>query len=93
MKNMNTNYKYTINKFVLNKMLHHVGMSRIIEINQQLEYDIEIHNPDWITGGPWYSIYICKKLHGEVFEKYIRSARTDRYNHMYSIDTHEKYQP
>ena len=41
MKNMNTNYKYIINKFVLNKMLHHVGMSWIIETNQQLEYDID----------------------------------------------------
>ena len=32
----------------------------------------------------------CKKLHGEVLEGFIRNARTDRYNIMCSIDTHEK---
>ena len=74
-------------------MLHHVNMSWMIETNQKLKYDIEKHNLDWIAGGPWYSIYICKKLDGKVFGNYIRNARTDRYNHMYSIDTHEKYQP
>ena len=31
MNNMNTNYKYIITSFVLNKVLHHVGMSWIIE--------------------------------------------------------------
>ena len=40
-------------------------LSWIIETNQQLEYDIEKHNPDWITGGPWYNTSICKKLHGK----------------------------
>ena len=41
MKNMNTNYKDIITSFVLNTVLHHVGMSGIIETNQHLEYDIE----------------------------------------------------
>ena len=31
MKNMNTHYKYIITLFVLNTVLHHVGMSWIIE--------------------------------------------------------------
>ena len=48
------------------------------------------HNPDWITGGPWYNTYICKKLHGKVFEEFIRNSRTERYNLMCSIDAHEK---
>ena len=68
MKNMNTNYNYIINIFVLNTLLHHVGMSKIIETNQQLHYDIDKHDPDQITGCPWYNNYICKKLHGTVFE-------------------------
>ena len=46
MENTNTNYNEIINKSVLNKMLHHVGMSWIIETNQQLKYDIGKHNPD-----------------------------------------------
>ena len=52
MKNMNTNYDDIITHFVLNKLLHHVGMSWIIEKNQQLEYEIDKHDPDLITGGP-----------------------------------------
>ena len=35
MNNMNTNYKDIITTFVLNTMLHHVGMSWIFETNQQ----------------------------------------------------------
>ena len=57
---MNTNYRYTITIFVLNTMLHHVGMSCIIETNQQLEYEIDKINQDWIRGGTWYNISICK---------------------------------
>ena len=43
-----------------------------------------------MTGGTWYNTSICKKLHGNVFEGFIRNARTDRYNIMCSIDEHEK---
>ena len=45
---------------------------------------------EWMTGGPWYSTYICKKLHGNVFEGFIRNTRTERYNIICSIDAHEK---
>ena len=51
MKSMNTDYKYVITKFVLDKMLNHVGMSWRIETNQQLKYDIDKHNTDRITCG------------------------------------------
>ena len=71
-------------------MLHHVGMLWIIENNEQLQYDMDKHNSEWITGSPWYNIYTCKKLHGKVFEVFIINARIDRYNIMCSINTHEK---
>ena len=74
-------------------MLHYVGMSCIIETNQQLEYDIDKHNQDWITGGPRYSTSICKKLNITVFDRYIRNAITDIYNLMCSIDAYEKQNP
>ena len=48
------------------------------------------HNSDWMTGDPCYNTYICKKIHGKVFEEFIRNAITDRFNIMCSIDTHEK---
>ena len=67
MRCMSTNYNDIIIKFVLNTMLHHVGMSQIIETNQQLKYDIEKNNTDWISDGPWYNTSICKKIHGAVF--------------------------
>ena len=62
MNNMNTNYNDTINKFVLNEMLHHIGMSWILETNQQLKYDIDKYNPDWIKSSTWYNTYICKQI-------------------------------
>ena len=46
-----------------------------------------------MTGGPWYNTSICKKLHGKVFEGFIRNARTDRYSIMCSIEAHEKEHP
>ena len=46
-KSSNIDYKDIITKFVFNTVLHHVGMSCIIETNQQLEYDIEKNNQDW----------------------------------------------
>ena len=46
-----------------------------------------------MTGGPWYKISICKKLHGNVFKEFIRNERTDRYNIMCSIDEHDKQHP
>ena len=62
--NMNTTYQDTITTFVLNKRLHHVVMLRIIENKEQLKYDMEIQNKNWMTGGPWYNPSICNKLHG-----------------------------
>ena len=53
---------------MLNKLLHHVGMSWIIETREKLKYDIYEHNQYRVTCGPWYSTYISKKLHGTVFE-------------------------
>ena len=46
-----------------------------------------------MTSATWYNTSICKKLHGTVFEEFIRNARNDRYNLMCSIDAHEKQQP
>ena len=64
MDDMNTKYKDIIPSFVLNTVLHHVGMSYIIEAKKQLEYDMDKNNSDWITGDTWYNTSICKKLYG-----------------------------
>ena len=90
MDKMNTTYQDIITLFVLNTKLHHFGMLWIIETDQHLEYDMDKHNSYWMTGGPWYNTYICKKLNGNVFEEFIRNKRTVRYNIMYYIDSHEK---
>ena len=45
-----------------------------------------------MIGGPWYNTSICKKLHGNVFEGFIRNARTDRNNILCYINAHEKLQ-
>ena len=46
-----------------------------------------------MTGGTWYNKVICKKLHGKVFEGFIRNERTDRNNIMCSINAQKKEHP
>ena len=72
---MNTIYQDIITSFVLNKMLHNIGMLCIIETHEKLQYDMDKHNSDWMTGGTWYNTYIFNKLHGNVFEIFIRNAK------------------
>ena len=79
---MSTTYQGTIKKCVLNTVLHHVGMLRIIENHEKLQYDMDEQNSDWMTSDPWYNTSICKKLHGKLFEGFIINARTDRYHIM-----------
>ena len=51
MDNMNSNYTDISTVFVLNKLLNHVGISWIIETHEKLKYEMNKHNPYWITGG------------------------------------------
>ena len=51
---------------------------------------MDILNSYWLTGGPWYNTYICKKIHGKLFEVFIINVRTDRYNIMFSIDAQRR---
>ena len=67
----NTNYQGIITTFVLNTVFHHVSMIWIIENHEYLKYDMNILNSDWLTGGPWYNSYICKKLNGKLFEGFL----------------------
>ena len=48
-------------------MLHNVGMIRMIENHEDLNYDTELQNSYLMTGGPWYNTSICKKLHEKMF--------------------------
>ena len=41
---LDNTYQETIKTFVLNTMLHHVGMLWIIENNEELKYDMDIQN-------------------------------------------------
>ena len=66
-------------------MLHHVGILWVIENYEQLKYDMDIQNIDWMTGGPWYNTSIFNKFRGKLFEGFIINAGTDRYNRMCSI--------
>ena len=58
--NMNTTHQDIITSFVLNTLLHHVGLLWIIETHEQLRYDMDKHNSYWMTGGPWYNTPIFK---------------------------------
>ena len=62
----------------------------IIENHEELKYDMDVQNSDWLKGGPWYNTYICNKLYGRLFEGFIINARTEIYHIMCSIGTHER---
>ena len=87
---MNTTYQDIITTFVLNTMLHHVGILLMIENHEQLKYYMYIQNSDRLTGVPWYNTSICKKLHGKLFEGLIINEGTDIYHIMCYIDAYKK---
>ena len=60
MDNFNNTYQDIITTFLLNTMLHHVGILWTVESHEQLQYDM-------------YNTSICKPLHGKVFEGFIRN--------------------
>ena len=69
-------------------------MSWIICFNNEMFYEIEGNNhSDYFNTGTWYNTEICLKLHGKLFEYFIRHVRTDIYHLMCSIIAHDKQQP
>ena len=83
-----------ITKFVLNEILHRVGMSWIISSNKEMKYEINKNNhQDWLNKGPWYNTSICLKFYGSTFEYSIAHARTYRYDLMCSLVANNKIQP
>ena len=87
---LDTTYQDIITTFILNTMLNRVGMLWIIETYEKSQYDMDKHNSEWMTCVTWYNTYICKKLHGEVFQGFITNEITDRNIIMCYIDAHEK---
>ena len=52
----NSTFEEMITKFVLNAILHHVGMSWIISSNNEMKYEIdESNHRDWLNKYPWYN--------------------------------------
>ena len=53
-------YDQVITEFLLNAMLHHVGMSWIIISNKKMDYDkyTNSNHLDWFNTGPWYKKYM-----------------------------------
>ena len=87
----NTTFDEIITKFVMNAILHHVGMSWIIISNKEMKYEINKNNhQDWFNKCPWYNTSICLKFHGSMFEDFITYTRTERYNFMCSLVAHDK---
>ena len=86
---LETDYQETITTFILNTMLHNIGMIWMIEDNEDLKYDMELKTSYWIIGGPWYNTSIYKKLYRKLLELFIINTITDRYNIMCSLGAYE----
>ena len=86
----NTTIEEMITKFVLNAILHHVGMSWVICSKNEIYYEIEENNhPDWLNKGPWYNTAIGSKFHRKLFGDFITNAGIYRYHLMCSIVAHD----
>ena len=83
-----------VTKFVLNKILYHVGMSWIIRSDEEMKYEMEENNhQDLLIKGPWYNTAICLRLHGGLFEYFITHVISDRYTISCFLVAHDKIQP
>ena len=60
---------------------------------QEMKYEMEENNPDWLNKGLWYNTAMCSKYHGTFFEDFIRYYRTDRCNLMCSITAQYRQKP
>ena len=64
---VNSTLEKNITKFVLNTILHHVGILWIICSNKETKYEIdEISHRYWLNKGPWYNTSIYSRLHGSL---------------------------
>ena len=76
--------------FVLNVLLHNVGISWTFSSNKEVNYEMDKNNhQDWLNKGPWYNLSIRSKLHGSRFEDFITQERRDRYNLMCYLVDHD----
>ena len=90
----NTTFEEMVTKFVLNAILHHVGMLCLISSNEEMKYEMDKNSHQaWLNKGPWYNTSICLRLHGILFEYFITHARSDRYNLMCYLVAHDKIKP
>ena len=80
-----------ISRFVLNAILHHVVLLSIISYNKEMKYEIDkSDHPNCLYKGPWYNTAFCLRLHRSLFEYNLTNARTDRYNLLCSLVSHDK---
>ena len=78
-------------KFVLDTILHHVGMPWIISSKYEMKYETDkINHQCRFNKGPWYNTDICSGLYGSMLEYFITHARTDRYHLMCYLVAHDK---
>ena len=74
-------------------MLHHVSMSWINNSNREMQYEMNETNHQYLLRKcPWLNRSICSKLHGSTFEDFITQERTDLYNLICSLFSHDRLQ-
>ena len=72
-----------ITTFVTNMVFQNVGLSCIIQSNQELSFYFQHHCPSWILNGPWYNTTIFSLLHGSSFKDYVTTSIKYIYNLTY----------
>ena len=74
-----------ITTFVTSMVFHNIVLSWIIQSNKNPGFDFQKNCPPWILNGPWHKTTICSRLHGSVFEDYLKTSKCDKRDIMGSI--------
>ena len=73
--------------FIKSIVFHHVGLSLMIEMEEQYDSSVDEHNEEWCTGGPWFNEIFFQRLHGPLFEELFNTA------HKYTYDLMRGFMP
>ena len=72
--------------FETNILFQRVGISWIIESNEELKFYVQEHFPNWMCDVPWYNSTMCSPFHGYSFEHFFRICAIDMYKNIHPTE-------
>ena len=70
-------------------VFHNVWLLCIIKKNSQLKFEMAAQVCQWMDKIPWYKTTISTKLHGQIFEDYLKTGRKYRYALVFFVNVYD----